>query len=86
LNIIKKCPQGIYIPPEYLSNNLALMGFIPTRIWLYSNDYCRHEIDTSRFNFLDADAIYFMQLMIIFYRLFCYCRYLANVFLLLKNI
>jgi hypothetical protein len=28
----KKARQGINIPPNHLSNNLALMGFIPARI------------------------------------------------------
>jgi hypothetical protein len=64
-------------------NELAGAEIIPARILVNRNDYYRHEIDASRFNFLDADAIYFMQLMIMFCRFFCYCRCLAYAFLML---
>jgi hypothetical protein len=37
-------------------------------------------------DFLNADAIYFMQLMIILIKYFKYRRCMANVFLLLKKI
>jgi hypothetical protein len=59
---------------------------IPARILVNRNDYYRHEIDASRFNFLDADAIYFMKIMINIHRFAEKLLAVQNNFLLLNSL